>query len=299
MLDDGPIFPVEEFLPYEKCLPLLERIAARVASPLVAVLMGWEHAGSWIYPDCFPPIGGDDALTHFTHQALERGWHVGSFCNGTRWVMAHSCNGYDGTAYYREHDGVASVCRDAVGHIWEENWDRTWRASYACCLGAKPTRETATAFIRRLLGWGMESIQFFDQNVGAATFPCFATDHEHPPLPGKWMAAKMQQLMAEFQAAAEDAGEQQVIHSTEQPANETCLPYYQECDCRVFPPGYGGNFIPLFHYLYHECIVIQGAMGGGPEPYHLPIRNAYNGVLGANSRRGNDRRRHAAEQGYL
>ena len=50
---------------------------------------------------------------------------------------------------------------------------------------------------------------------------------------------------------------------------------------RVFPPGYGDGFvIPLYNYLYHECIVMQGGMGGGPEPYHLPIRNAYNGVLG-------------------
>lgn len=280
VLDDGPVFPVEEFLPYEKCLPLLERIATRVESPLVAVIMGWERAGSWIYPDCFPPIGGDDSVTHFTRQARERGWHIGSFCNGTRWVMSHKWNGYDGTAYYREHGGDATVCRTVTGEPWEENWDRSWRPSYACCLGAPPTREIATNFIRRLLGWGLESIQFFDQNVGAATFPCFAADHEHPPMPGKWMARQMRQLIAGFHAAAAELGEREVIHSTEQPANETCLPLYQECDCRVFPPGYGGTFIPLYHYLYHECIVIQGGMGGGPEPYHLPIRNAYNGVLG-------------------
>ncbi len=39
-------------------------------------------------------------------------------------------------------------------------------------------------------------------------------------------------------------------------------------------------FVPLFHYLYHEFIVIQGGFGMGPEPYHLPIRNAYNLVVG-------------------
>ncbi len=280
ILDDGPVFPVEEFLPYEKCLPLLERIATRLEAPLVAVIMGWERGGSWVYPDCFPPIGGDDSVTSFTRQARERGWHIGSFCNGTRWVMSHHWNGYDGTAYYREHDGERTVCRTATGQPWEENWDRGWRPSYACCLGSKPTRDIATVFIRRLLGWGLESIQFFDQNLGAATFPCFAADHAHPPMPGKWMAEQMRRLIADFHAVADDLGESEVIHSTEQPANETCLPLFQQCDCRVFPPGYGGNFIPLYHYLYHECIIIQGGMGGGPEPYHLPIRNAYNGVLG-------------------
>lgn len=280
VLDAGPIFPVEEFLPYEKCLPLLERIAAYVASPLVAVIMGWEGSGSWVYPDCFPPIGGDESVTTFARKARERGWHIGSFCNGTRWVLAHRWNGYDGAAYYREHHGERSVCRTPDGRPWEEGWDKSWRPSYTCCLGEANTRDIASHFIRRLLGWGLESIQFFDQNLGAATFPCFAGNHEHPPAPGKWMAEKMRQIMADFHRVAAELGETEVIHSTEQPANETCLPLYQECDCRVFPPGYGGNFIPLYHYLYHECIIIQGGMGNGPEPYHLPTRNAYNGVLG-------------------
>jgi hypothetical protein len=38
--------------------------------------------------------------------------------------------------------------------------------------------------------------------------------------------------------------------------------------------------IPSYHYLYHELILIQGGFGYGPEPYHLPIRNAYNLVVG-------------------
>ena len=40
------------------------------------------------------------------------------------------------------------------------------------------------------------------------------------------------------------------------------------------------GFIPLYHFLYHEMIIIQGGFGAGPEPYHMPIRNAYNLVVG-------------------
>ena len=67
-----------------------------------------------------------------------------------------------------------------------------------------------------------------------------------------------------------------MIHSTEGPCNDTCLPFFQQSDVRVIPPGHVSNynFLPLYHYLYHECIVIQGGMGMGPEPYHLPTRNA-------------------------
>jgi len=280
VLDAGPVCPVEEFLPYEKIIPLLDGVSKRVGAPLVAVIMGWERGGSWVYPDCFPPIGGDESVTNFTRMARERSWHIGSFCNGTRWVTAHAWNGYDGEAYFRAHQGERGVSRMPSGALWEECWDRAWRPSYACCLGARETRGIARDFVRRLLGWGLESIQFFDQNCGAATFPCFAQDHEHPPLPGKWMKEAMARIIGEFHAAADELGEREVIHSTEMPANEFCLPLYQECDVRVQPPGYGGNAVPLYHYLYHECIVMQGGMGGGPEPYHLPIRNAYNCVLG-------------------
>jgi len=280
ILDLGPVHPVEEFLPYEKIIPLLEGVAKRVESPLAAIIMGWERGGSWVYPDCFPPIGGDESVTHFTRMARERGWHVGSFCNGTRWVTAHAWNGYDGEAYLREHQGDKTVCRQPSGTLWNEFWDRTWRPSYACCLGVEETREIARAFVRRLLSWGLESIQFFDQNCGAATFPCFADDHGHAPAPGRWMNSVMAEIIDQFHAEAAALGETEVIHSTEQPANETCLPLFQECDVRVYPPGYGSNAVPLYHYLYHECIVMQGGMGGGPEPYHLPIRNAFNCVLG-------------------
>ncbi len=281
-LDAGPVFPVTAFLPYEKAIPLLDRLARRLNASLVAVLMSWERGGPWVYPDCFPPVGGDASLTRFATLAREHGWHVGSFCNGTRWVTQHAWNDFDGRDSYRERRGSRSVCRTPSGDEWAEHWDQSWRPSYAGCLGTAMTRRLATQFVERLIGWGMESIQFFDQNMGAATFPCFAKDHDHPPMPGKWMAVRMQEIIGQFQEAARKADEAHVIHSTEGPCNETCLPLFQECDVRVIPPGHSSNyeFLPLYHYLYHECIVIQGGMGMGPEPHHLPTRNACNGVLG-------------------
>ncbi len=280
-VDAGPTPPIAEFLPYEKCIPLLAGVSERVGAPLTAVIMSWERGGPWVYPDCFPPVGGDASLSRFAALARERGWRVGSFCNGTRWVMKHLYNDYDGEAYFEAHHGAASVCRQATGELWAERWDTTWRPSYICCMAHPLTREIAVDFVRRLIGWGLESIQFFDQNCNAATFPCFARDHGHPPLPGKWMAAAMEQMIAHFRQAAQEAGEDGVIQSTENPCNEFCLPLFQQSDVRVSPPGSGlPGFVPVYHYLFHECTILHGMMGGGAEPYHLPIRNAWNGVLG-------------------
>jgi hypothetical protein len=283
VLDAGPVYPIDEFLPYEKCIPLLERISARVQSPLVAVMMGWERGASWVYPDCFPPVGGDDSMRAFARQARGRGWHVGSFCNGTRWVMAHHWNGYDGRTFFRENGGAESICRLPDGQPWAESWDVSWRPSFQGCMGTAKTRQVAADFVRHLIDWGMESIQFFDQNCGATTFPCFARDHDHPALPGKWMAQKMADTVAAFHAAAAEAGEEGIIHSTETCCNEFCLPLFQEADSRLRPPGHfrpRPEVVPLYQFLFHECIVLQGGMGFAPEPYHMQIRSANNGVTG-------------------
>lgn len=281
-LDIGPVFPVKAFLPYSKALPMLDRLARKLNAPLVTVLMAWERGGPWVYPDCFPPIGGDAAMKRFVAQARKRGWHVGSYCNGTRWVTGHAWNDYDGRAYYKKHSGDKSVCRTPAGAPWEEGWDKAWRPSYACCMGSPLTRRLAREFVEHLIDWGMESLQFFDQNMGGATFPCFSDSHRHPSVPGKWMAAEMRRLVGQFQGAARQADARGVLHSTEAPCNETCLPLFQQCDVRVIPPGHTSNyeFLPLYHYLYHECITLQGHMGMGPEPHSLPTRNACNCVLG-------------------
>ncbi|MCL4506169.1 MAG: DUF6259 domain-containing protein [Chloroflexi bacterium] len=280
VLDAGPVSPVSEFLPYEKCIPILEQVSAAVDAPLAVILMGWEHGGSWVYPDALPPIGGETSMHDFITSIRAHGWHAGSFCSGTRWVIRQFWNTYDGRDYFEQHGGEKSVCREADGAAWLESWDMDWRPSYACCLGAPMTRQVAQDYVQHLIDWGMQSIQFLDQNNGSSTFPCFAADHEHPPAPGKWMAEKMAQFMTSLHASAREAGAVGVAHSAESGLNEYCLPLFQQTELRTYPPHYGVDIVPLYQYLFHECVVLQGMMGNAPEPYHLVIRNAVNCVLG-------------------
>ena len=296
-LDLGPTVPNEAFLPYPKAIPLLDALSERIGAPVAPVIMAWERAGPWVYPECFPPVGGEQSLREFTRMARERGWHVGTFCNGTRWVVGHLWSGYDGTDYFEEQGGDRSVCRTHTGDLWCEAWDATWRPSHPACLAVPQTQQLAQDFIRTVTDLGLDSIQFLDQNVGCCTFPCYATDHDHPPTPGRWMTDRMEQLADYFnevrtQELARNESPRQMVFSVEQPVNEYFLPHFQLCDIRVIPTGHKpeglfvppfGNlrhFVPLFHYLYHEFIVIQGGFGMGPEPYHLPIRSAYNLVVG-------------------
>jgi hypothetical protein len=287
-LDAGPATPNSAFLPYPKIAPLLEGISRRIDSPLVAVVMAWERPGPWVYPDCFPPAGGDESLSEFTRLARVRGWHVGSFCNGTRWVTHHYWSGYDGERYFADQQGEKTVCRTHDQRLWRENWAVDWRPSYACCLGVPKTRQIAVDFVQRLFDDGLDWLQFLDQNVGCSTFPCFAEHHGHPPIPGKWMNSAMQSLLDSFRqiavAAATKSGEKRAFaFSVEYPPNEFFMPNFQVCDQRVAPPGhgaYGRLFFPLHSFLYHEFVVTQGGFGAGPEPHHMPIRTACNLVMG-------------------
>jgi Domain of unknown function (DUF6259) len=287
-LDAGPAEPNTAFLPYPKIIPLLEQISQRLDSPLVAVVMAWERPGPWIYPDCFPPVGGDASLSEFAKMARARGWHVGSFCNGTRWVTHHYWSGYDGERYFAEQHGDETVCRTHDQQLWRENWAVDWRPSYACCLGVQKTQEIADQFVQRVLDDGLDWLQFLDQNVGCSTFPCFADGHGHPRTPGKWMNAAMQSLLESFRQIATEAAKKSVggrafAFSVEYPPNEFFMSNFQVCDQRVAPPGhaaYGRLFFPLHSFLYHEFVVTQGGFGAGPEPHHMPIRTACNLVMG-------------------
>ena len=284
-IDDGPTDAIEEFLPYTRALDPLDRLAQRLDTPLVPVLMGWERPGPWIYPDCFPPVGGEEAMREFAERVRSRGWHLGSFCNGTRWVTGHYWSGYDGREYFDDHDGAASVCRLPAGEPWQEFWDATWRPSNPCCVGAPATKETAIAFVKTLLDIGFDWIQFFDQNVGAAAFPCYAAGHDHPPMPGLWMTEHLGQLLESFRELAEH-DPRQIVFSVEGPVNEFFLQEFQMADIRSSPPGHRplntslDGLIPLYHFLYHELILMHGGFGSAPDPHHLEIRTAYNFVLG-------------------
>jgi len=150
------------------------------------------------------------------------------------------------------------------------------------------TREMAENLVQRLTDDGLDWIQFLDQNAACSTFPCFARDHGHPVGPGKWMNAAMQAMLDGFRKIAarrfsESDGKLGIAFSVESPPNELFMPNFHVCDQRIAPPGHsdhGTLFFPLYSFLYHEFLLIQGGFGVAPTPYHLQIRSAYNLIMG-------------------
>jgi hypothetical protein len=275
-LDAGPAEPHPEFVPYENALPLLDRLSEKVDAPLTPIIMSWERHGPWVYPDCFPVVGGDDALRSFTAAARSRGWHVGTYCNGMRWVIGHKWTGYEGRDYYENQRGEDTVCRLPDGTPWREVWDRDWRPSYMCCTAAPRTQDIAAEYVRRLLDLGLDWVQFLDQNCGAASFPCYGEGHGHPSAPGHWMTPALAQLLARLEGLA-GAADREIVFSVENAPNDHFRHRFQICDIR---PDLEGRSVPLFQYLFHEHILTQGAFALAPNPYWMRLKTAHSFVLG-------------------
>lgn len=277
-LDEGPAPANREFVPYENALPALESLSERVDSVLVPIIMSWEGPGPWVYPDSFPVAGGDEALSSFTAAAHSRGWHVGTYCNGTQWVTEHKWTGYDGEAYYRAHRGDETVCRLPDGAPWRNIWDRRWRSSYICCMEAPGTQDIAAGYVQHLLDLGLDWVQFLDQNCGAAAFPCYSEEHGHDPQPGGWMTEALGDLLARFEGLAEKE-DREIVFSVEGAPNDYFMDHFQVCDIRpnVDP---GSRCVPLYQYLFHEYILTQAAFAPGPNPYWMQIKTAHSFVFG-------------------
>jgi hypothetical protein len=275
-IDQGPAPVNPEFVPYENAVLLIKRLSERVDAPVLPILMSWEGPGPWVYPESFPPAGGADSLKGFTAAMRAMDFHVGTYCNGTRWITHHKWTGYDGVENFLNNGGLESACRFSDQELWQAPWDRDWRIGYLSCIHADKTRELARNYVETLLDFGFDWIQFFDQNVGCCAFPCYGTDHGHPPMPGPWMTKGMDRLVDAMHDLAGEA-KRPIVYSVEAPPNEYNMPRFQTCDVRHHPQGHG---IPLYQYLFHEYILTQGAFSLAPNPHWMEIKTVHSLTLG-------------------
>lgn len=248
------VSPNPDYLPLSNSLPYLDRLSRELESPLVPVIYSWEKHAPWTGPDAFPPYGGAKEFRRFFAAVARRGWHGGVCANGTRWVTAHHKMGYDGSAYFREHNGEKTVCRHPDGKLWAQEWDATWRKSYACCAGQPRTKKMVLRQIKMLLEYGCDFLYFYDQNGGGESFSCYARNHNHPPYPGIWQIDAMKRLLEDTWTPLKKSGRKFAL-LPEGPAAEPFIPYYNTADDvrhQLYPLG--GEPVSLYNFLYHEYI---------------------------------------------
>jgi len=134
---------------------------------------------------------------------------------------------------------------------------------------------------------GVDYIQLFDQNLGAAPYFCYSPDHGHPRAPGKWETTAMRGLIGGIQDRL-DEGDRQVLLGCESAAAETFLGNLPLNDLR-FPMTFPfGKPVPAYAHLYHEYVNnFQGNqvstaswIDTDSSPHHVLMLTAYSFAAG-------------------
>jgi hypothetical protein len=237
---DGPSKVNADYTPATNALPYLEKLAAKLESPLMPFVYNWEGPGPWVQPDAFPPLGGDAAMREFMARCKEKGWSPFLYGDSLCWVTWQGNTNYDGMPYFKSHGGEAGVARRPDGTFVEDVWP--WRKNYWVCVGTEKGRQMILEMTRRMAELGPSVVQQFDQGPGAVA--CYAADHGHPPVPGPWMTENFKRLLKADGEAARAANPGTMM-SCEGAPPEIYLKDFQIWDGRM-------RTTPLYSFLYHE-----------------------------------------------
>ena len=241
---DPPAAINPEYTPATNALPYLDKLAKTFNTPLLPIIFNWEHAGPWVQPEAFPPVGGEAAMKKFMTDAKAKGWHPSLYGNGINWVVGQKNTGYNGMEYYRTHGGDSAISRRWDGALMSAEG---WRKLSPTCVYTQPARKMILEMTRGMAKLGPSIIQQFDQGVGASH--CYATDHGHPPVPGPWMTEAFTSLLRQDNEVARSQ-DSKVVVSCEGAPPEIYLQDFQFWDARI---GGGGSLnCALFSFIYHE-----------------------------------------------
>ncbi|MBO5667938.1 MAG: hypothetical protein J6S43_02310 [Lentisphaeria bacterium] len=258
-IDHGDM-SLNEYYPYDRALPVMEKYREMWKNPVMALLIHWEGTAPWAPPYVWPPVGGTELLKSFIDRMHENGDRVGLYCSGIGWTQQSMIKrSYDCRKEFEEKELIKEVCKGPHGEAFALvcNGPTSQRIGYELCPSRTFTVETVCSQISFAAAGEVDYLQYFDQNQGCTSPLCYAEDHGHGNLPDHRQSQAMQKLL---DRAHESAGK--MVLGCENAAAE---PYMQVCafnDLRSHLAwGAAGKPVPLYPYLYHEYVA--GFSGNG------------------------------------
>ena len=231
-------------------------------TPVVACGFGWEKYGTWIGPDFFPPVNGEDYYVDLAKRLAQRGDHAQVFTSGFRWGVRKPVSenvkqprkytNYDGMEKFRKEGQAATAC-DASGKLIFKQ--PAWADNYTLCTGSEQACKILAECFEHVYRWGVAGVDL-DQNIGGEVSECFNREHGHPLGRGVWQYQAMRQFLEGIQQRGKAMNPESFVG-----VEEPCEAYLQLIDVyhgRIFADtrwpvsGPGAVAIPLYLYLYHE-----------------------------------------------
>lgn len=286
--DTGDMSP-NRFFPYSEALPVIDAYAEKLHTKILVLLMHWEGTAPWAPPYIWPPFGGEDALRAFMDQLHKQGHILGVYASGIGWTnQSNLWPDYTRQEQFDAEHLKSVMCAapdQSVPHSAICNGPIRW--GHDMCPSQYFTHKTAVNEILKSAEFGVDYIQYFDQNHGGNPCLCYSKDHGHPPVPGLWNTECTKALDSEIQNALHARGLKTVIGS-ESGASEAYLPYLKFSDLRFNINFWYAKPVPAYSYVYHEYLInfmgnlnsFYNVIPGDSNPYSMHFLLAYSFTAG-------------------
>ncbi len=251
-------------------LPLVESHVAdwrkMINAPVTLIFTHWEKWASWVGPDCFPPLGDEEAFRQVTSRLYEKGNHSMVFMPNLNWTLSKKADPDQGllkdldlTADYQKRgaagtilglDGEPVIAR----HVASQPRARICPATPI----ARIVLFEAALECQRL---GIDCV-LADTLVGGGVDICYSSKHDHTPGGGTWAAKTVYDLFDDIRKVGKGR-RPDFAFSTEEPG-EFFIPVVDIYHARDYTQGRwprdGDKVIgvPLFTHVYHEFLPAYG-----------------------------------------
>ena len=130
---------------------------------------------------------------------------------------------------------------------------------------------------------GIDYIQLMDQNHGGTPYMCYARNHGHPPVPGKWQSEELNGMLSNILSKHD-----KLLLGCESAAAEVFMPNLLFSDNRFGLNFYFGQAVPAYAYIYHEYVnnfmgnnvCVEDIFDCNRDKDNLAYRNAYSFLAG-------------------
>ncbi|MBQ7373730.1 MAG: hypothetical protein IJW64_04115 [Clostridia bacterium] len=233
--------------PYKNALPILEDIAEKTKSKVMALLMHWEGAAPWAPPYYWPPYGGESEFNDFADELHERQMLLGLYCSGMGWTQKSKIDlSYDKTAEFDKLGLIDSVCENSDGNA-KSIICTSQRDGFDLCPSSRKVKNILKEEYEKLCNGKVDYVQALDQNHGGSSYFCYSDKHGHVPAPGKWQHEEVNSILSSIDKKG-------AIFGCESSATEPFLAQLPFSDNRYELNYYVGKPVPIYAYLYHEFV---------------------------------------------
>jgi hypothetical protein len=219
----------------------------------------WERYGSWIVPDAFPPIGGDDAMYAAGKSVRDSGAHLKHLFSCNRyWLHEDISDDY----FEKVITPMAAIQRGQSSRKALTRSSGILGNFVIMCPSSQAYQQCLVQHVDKVADYGHD---IFSMDIWPASqpVPCYNPKHAHPPGLGRWYVDANIEMIEKMQATA-FARQPEAIFGGEG-MTEPYMPYFHTHLMRHASDPVTRDRgritemrVPMFDYVYGDLFVPWG-----------------------------------------